>query len=195
MKKSLMKVLLILLLPAAGYSQFTHAGLQAAYSTQVKEPGFGLLALYRVNDAIKLTPNGFYYLPHTINTSFGTQKYEWWIINLDGNYVIVNQGIFEGYGLMGLSFMNITGEQDEVKLGQVFEDKLSMLKLGLNVGAGLRLNLGDRVVPFLDLRYTIGSKAKFSDWGEVSAFQFSIFAGILVRIKEDKDRSAEEEDY
>jgi hypothetical protein len=51
------------------------------------------------------------------------------------------------------------------------------------------------VAPFLDLRYTIGNKAKFSDWGEVSASQFSIFAGILVRIKEDKDRSAEEEEY
>jgi hypothetical protein len=195
MKKSLIEILLILLLPAAAYSQFTHVGLQAAYSTQVKEPGFGLLALYRVNDAIKLTPNALYYLPHKINTSLGTQKYEWWTINLDGNYVIVNQGIFEGYGMMGLSFINITGEQDEINHGLVFKDKRSMLKLGLNLGAGLRLNLGERVAPFLDLRYTIGNKAKFSDWGEVSASQFSIFAGILVRIKEDKDRSAEEEEY
>jgi hypothetical protein len=122
MKKSLIEILLILLLPAAAYSQFTHVGLQAAYSTQVKEPGFGLLALYRVNDAIKLTPNALYYLPHKINTSLGTQKYEWWTINLDGNYVIVNQGIFEGYGMMGLSFINITGEQDEINHGLVFKD-------------------------------------------------------------------------
>ena len=68
-----------------------------------------------------------------------------------------------------------------------------MLKLGLNIGAGMRFNLGDRVVPFGELRFTLGSKAEFSDWAEVSTSQFGIFAGVLVRIAEDKERSAEED--
>jgi hypothetical protein len=121
MNKSFAGILLILMMPAAVYSQFTHLGLQAAYSTKVKEPGIGVQALYRVNDAIKLGPNALYYLPHEINTDYGTQKYEWWVINLDGNYVVMNQGTFEGYGLMGLSFVNITGRRDEEISGESFE--------------------------------------------------------------------------
>ena len=179
--------------PAGAYSQVTHAGFQAAFSSAVKEPGFGVAVIYRVDDQIKLTPNALYYLPHKITTPLGTQKFEWWGVNVDGNYVIINQGILEGYGLMGLNFMNVKGERDEVELGQVFKDKSSMLKLGLNIGAGMRFNLGDRVVPFGELRFTLGSKAEFSDWAEVSTSQFGIFAGVLVRIAEDKERSAEED--
>lgn len=194
MKKSLMILPVILLLSAGTFGQFTHAGLQAAFSTSVMEPGFGLAGIYRVNDQIKLMPNALYFLPHKKTTLLGTQTFEWWGVNLDGNYVVINQGILEGYGLMGLNFMNITGERDEVELGQVFKDKSSMLKLGLNIGAGVRFNLGDKVVPFGELRFTLGSKAEFGDWGEVSTSQFGIFAGILVRITEDKER-AEEEDF
>lgn len=194
MKKSLIKILVILLLPAGVYGQVTHAGLQAAFSSSVKEPGFGLAAIYRVNDEIKLVPNALYYLPHKITTPYGTQNFEWWGANLDGNYVVINKGILEGYGLMGLNLMNITAERDEVVLGQVFKDKKSLLQLGLNIGAGIRFNLNDKVVPFGELRFTLGSKAEFSDWGEVSTSQLGIFAGILVRIAEDKERP-ENEDF
>lgn len=192
MKKILITSLLILFLSVVSYSQFTHVGLSAAYSTQVKEPGFGICGVFRVNDEIKFTPNVLYYLPHKINTEFGTQKFEWWTINLDGNYVIVRQGIFEGYGLMGLNFTNITGERDEIELGQPYKDRRSMFKLGLNVGAGIRLNLGSKIVPFGELRYTMGSKADFT-FNEVSTSQFGIFAGFLIRIAEDKDRSVNED--
>jgi hypothetical protein len=61
------------------------------------------------------------------------------------------------------------------------------------VGAGVRVNIGDRVVPFGELRFTVGSKAEFADWGKVSTSQFGIIAGVLIRIAEDKDRSAEED--
>ncbi len=192
MKKIFIHTLLLLSLPLLGFSQFTHVGLEAAYSTQVKEPGFGIHTLYRVNDVIKLTPNALYYLPHTINTSLGTQKFSWWTINLDGNYIIVNQEIFEGYGLMGLGFSSITGERDEIEYGWPYKDKRTLVELGLNVGAGIRLNLGDKVVPFGELRYTLGSKADFT-FNEISTSQFSIIAGILLRINEDKDRSASED--
>ena len=193
MKKRIVNTILILILPMAGFSQFTHLGLEAAYSSQVKEPGFGIQGILRVNDEIKLTPNALYYLPHKITTSLGWQEYKWWMVNLDGNYVIIDQGIFEGYGIMGLNFTNIAAERDETELGQRFTDKVSKQKLGLNVGAGVRLNISDRIVPFGELRYTLGSKVDFPDFEEVSTSQFGIFAGILIRISEDKDRTATEE--
>lgn len=198
MKKIFINTLMILFLPLAGFSQFTHMGLEVGYSSEVKEPGIGLFGIYRVNDEIKLTPNFMYYLPHTVNTangtdiSEGTQRYEWWMINMDGNYVIINQGMFEGYGLMGLNFANMIWERDEVVRGQVEQERRQELNLGLNVGAGIRLNLGNKVVPFGELRYTLGSKYDFLVT-EGSTSQFGIFAGILIRIAEDKDRTITED--
>ncbi len=192
MKKIIINTLLILFLPLVSYSQFTHMGLSAGFSSEVKEPGFGVNAIFRVNDEIKLTPGVLFYLPHEINTQFGTQKFTWWMFNLDGNYVIIREGIFEGYGVMGLNFSNIKAEQDEVELGQIYKDSRSMLKLGLNVGAGIRLNVSDKFVPFGELGYTMGSKADFT-FNEVSTSQFGIFAGFLIRISEDKDRSVTED--
>jgi hypothetical protein len=192
MKKLIIISLVILCLPVAGFTQFTHLGISAAYSSQVKEPGIGLNGLFRVNDEIKLTPNIMYYLPHKITTDDGTQEFQWYTINLDGNYIIFDQGIFEGYGVMGLNFSVVQGKQDEVILGETFNDKQTLQKLGLNVGAGMRFNISDKVVPFGELRYTLGSKARFS-FNEVSTSQFGIFAGILVRITEDKDRTVSED--
>ncbi len=195
MKKILVNTLLILLVPLAGFSQFTHVGPAAAYASRVKEPGFGIYGIFRVNDEIKLTPNFIYYRQHEISTLDGTIKYNWWMINLDGNYVILRKGIFEGYGLMGLNLANIKGERDEIVMGQPYKDKRRIQKLGLNIGAGVRLGIGDKITPFGELRYTLGSKAYFPDYSvdEVSLSQFSIYAGILIRITEDKDRSATEE--
>ncbi|MFC2081382.1 hypothetical protein ACFLR8_04150 [Bacteroidota bacterium] len=192
MNKIIIFTLLILFLPLVSYSQFTHLGAKAGFSSKVEKPGIGVYGIYRVNDEIKFTPNALYYLPNKIKTQDGTQTFSWWMINLDGNYIIINEGIVKGYGLMGLNFANVTWEQDEVVLGQPEKQKRSMLKLGLNVGAGIRLNLGDKVMPFGELCYTIGSEADFLI-NEVSTSQFGIFAGFLIRISEDKDRSATED--
>ena len=192
MKKFIIVAGIVLFMPLAGFSQFTHLGIEAAYSSEVKEPGFGVTSIVRVNDQIKLTPNILYYLPHKITTDDGTQEFQWYAVNLDGNFVIVNSGIFEGYGLMGLNFSIIQGKQDEIILGQDFTDKRTLQKLGLNIGAGIRFNVSDKMVPFAELRYTLGSNANFT-FNQVSTSQFSIFAGILIRIGEDKDRSVSED--
>jgi len=192
MKKFIFVAGIALFLPLTGFSQLTHLGVEAAYSSEVKEPGFGVYGILRVNDQIKLTPNFLYYLPHKISTDDGTQEFQWYAINIDGNFVIVNHGIFEGYGIMGLNFSIIQGKQDEIILGQPFNDKRTLQRLGLNIGAGMRFNVSDKVVPFAELRYTLGSKADFT-FNEVSSSQLSIFAGVLIRIGEDKDRSVSDD--
>lgn len=192
MKKLIIITLSVFFLSFAGFSQLTHVGVEAAYSSQVNEAGFGLSGIFRVNDQIKLTPNFLYYLPHKINTVDGTQEFQWYAINLDGNFVVFNQGIFEGYGVMGLNFSIIQGKQDEIILGQAFTDHRTLQKLGLNLGAGMRFNISEKVVPFAELRYTLGGKADFT-FNEVSTSQFSIFAGLLLRISEDKDRTVSDD--
>ena len=191
MRKTLFIMVFMLLLPVCMFGQFTHVGIAAGYGTSVKQPGFGLYGVYTVNEKIKIAPSAMYHLPHKITTDDGTQTFGWWMINLDGNYIIIDKTGFQGYGLMGLSFVNITGEQDEVILGQEFKDKQSMLKLGLNIGAGLRFPISDKIAPFAELKVTLGEKADFT-FREMTTTQVFLTAGILIRIIADKEEVQEE---
>ena len=191
MRKTLLLMVFILLLPVYVLGQFTHVGIAAGYGTSVKEPGFGLYSVYTVNEKIKIAPNAMYHIPHKITTDDGTQTFGWWMINLDGNYMIYERTGFQGYGLMGLSFVNVTGEQDEVILGQEFKDKQSMLKLGLNIGAGLRFPISDRIAPFAELKVTLGEKADFT-FRDMTTTQVCLTAGVLIRIFADKEKDQEE---
>ena len=151
-KHNLALAALFLFFTSLSYSQFTHVGVAAGYGTEIKEPGFGAYGIFSVNEEIKIVPNLMYYLPHKVTTDDGTQKYSWWSINVDGDYIIVNQGNTRFYGIMGLTFISITGEQDEVISGQPFEDKLTMQKLGLNIGAGVRFPVSEYIAPFAEVK-------------------------------------------
>lgn len=194
MKKTFAVVLFLSAITPAMFGQFTHIGAAAGYGLGIKEPGFGLHGMFTVNEQIKIVPSLMYYLPHEIiadlqgTTEDAIQTFTWWIANLDGNYIIVNKDAFQAYGLMGLSMVYLKGEQEYFQ----FSDKQYHYKLGLNVGAGIRLPVSDKVSPFAEVKITLGDKADFS-FGEISVTQLSIAAGVLIRIAPDKDRSAEEE--
>ena len=118
MKKTLAVVLFLSAFTVGMYGQFTHIGAAAGYGLSVKEPGFGLYGMYTINEQIKIVPSLMYYLPHDITVEnwdnlgeYAFDTFTWWIANLDGNYVVVNQDAFQAYGLMGLSMAYLKGEQ------------------------------------------------------------------------------------
>ena len=195
MKKTLAVVLFLSAFTVGMYGQFTHIGAAAGYGLSVKEPGFGLYGMYTINEQIKIVPSVLYYLPHDITVenwdNLGEdafQTFTWWIANLDGNYVVVNQEAFQAYGLMGLSMAYLKGEQEHSQ----FPDKGKYIyELGLNVGAGIRIPISDKVSPFAEVKLTLSDKAYFS-FREISVTQLCITAGVLIRIAPDKDRNAEE---
>jgi hypothetical protein len=187
MKKTLALVIILTATSVAMYGQFTHAGLAGGYGLSIKEPGFGLYGMYTANEQVKIVPSVMYFLPHEIVTSDGTQNFSWWIFNLDGNYIVLDQVAFQAYGLMGLSVVYLKGEQDEPP----FQDIKYQYKMGLNVGAGIRLPISDKVAPFAELKLTLGDEAYFS-YRKISTTQLSITAGILIRIAPDKVRDTEE---
>lgn len=191
MKKTLAVVLFISAFTAGMYGQFTHIGAAAGYGLSIREPGFGLYGMYTINDQIKLVPSLMYYLPHEIIVpdvvEDATQTFTWWIANLDGNFVIVNQDAFQAYGLMGLSLVYLKGKHDHWR----FPDEKYLYKMGLNIGAGIRIPISDRVYPFAEVKMTLSDKAYFT-FREISVTQLSIAAGVLIRIAPDKDRSTEE---
>ncbi len=191
-KHNLLLAAVFLFLASHSYSQFTHVGVAAGYGTEIKEPGFGAYGIFSVNEQIKIVPNVMYFLPHKVSTDNGTQKYSWWTISVDGDYIIVNKGAVRFYGLMGLTFMSITGEQDEVINGQPFEDKLTLQKLGLNIGAGIRFPVSEYIAPFAEVKYTLADAADFQ-FQSIPVSQFSLVAGIMFRIKETKPRGQQED--
>jgi hypothetical protein len=187
MKTIFMAILFISVFPLYMCGQFTHAGIAGGYGTNVKEPGLGLFGMYTINEQIKIVPNIMYYLPNEITTNEGTQTFSWLIFNLDGEYVIIDQGAFQAYGLMGLGLISLRGEQDEPP----FEDTKYLYKMGLNVGAGIRLPVSGKLSPFAEVKMILGDKAYYT-FREVSTTQLVITAGILIRIASDRIREVEE---
>ena len=191
-KKQLILASIFVFFASLSSGQFTHVGVAAGYGTEIKEPGFGAYGMFSVNEEIKIVPNLMYYLPHNVTTAEGSQKFSWWSISVDGNYIIVNQGVVRFYGIMGLTFVSITGEQDEVISGQPFQDKLTMQKLGLNIGAGIRFPVSEYIAPFTEIRYTLGDAADF-EFKKLPVSQFSLVAGIMFRIGETKPKGQKED--
>jgi len=141
-----------------------------------------------VNEQIKITPNFMYYIPHEIKTSDGTQTFSWWIVNMDGNYVTFERDPIQAYGVMGLSLIYLKGDRDEQPNFQYSDH---FYKMGLNVGAGIRVPVSDKVAPFAEAKVTLGDKAVF-DYRKLNTTQLVIKAGILIRIAPDKERNADD---
>jgi opacity protein-like surface antigen len=191
-RKRLMILPMILVFTGLVQGQFTHLGVAAGYGTEIREPGFGAFGMFSVNDQIKVVPNAMYYLPHKVATENGTQKFSWWTISVDGDYIVINQGLTRFYGIMGLTFISLRGEQDEEISGQEFKDKVTLQKLGLNIGAGIRFPLSEHIAPFAELKYTLADAADF-EFKTMPVSQFNLKAGILFRISETKPRNQPEE--
>jgi len=164
-------------------AQFTFVGVTGDYGTKIKEPGFSAIAFYTVNQQIDITPNFTWYLPHKENISGREKKTTWWSANLCGHYNILQAGMLEGYGLMGLNVSGITKETRETVQGQDFKDKKTYYKPGLNVGIGGNVHLSDFFTPFAEVKVTLTDN---------EYFQAGFRLGILVRIAPDKEREPEE---
>lgn len=168
----------LFLLPVHGHAQITFLGVSADYGTKIREPGISALALYTVNDQIDLGPSLTYYLPHKTDIPNGDRKTAWISVNLDGHYNMLQFGVFEGYGLMGLNFTNITTETSETIQGTLYEDKTNETKAGLNAGFGGCIHLAGFFNPFAQVKYVLGNEI----------YQVGFRFGVIIRIAEDAER-------
>ncbi len=167
------------------YGQVTYIGGAGHYGTAIKELGIGVNAIYTINEKIDFAPGFVYYFLNEVPSEEGegVVKNKWWSINLDGHYIPVETDLFQAYGLMGLNITSMRGRYDYSIDNQRFEGSLTpSQKLGLNIGGGIHLKLGDKVAPFAEAKYTLG---------EADQLVFSF--GILFRISEDKVRENTED--
>jgi opacity protein-like surface antigen len=152
-------------------------GASVNYGTWIEEFGAGACVNYSVNNKIDIVANGTYFLPHKVNVEYGTNEFTWWMVNLDGHYIVFEKEMIQFYGLMGLNFTNETKRIEETVQGQLFKDKIVTTKIGLNTGAGVQFPISKFFIPFTEARYTLGERQQFC---------FSL--GFLFRIAPDKIR-------
>jgi len=165
-------------------AQFTYVGAGGNYGTRIEEFGIGIYALYTINKQIDIAPNVVYFFPHHVDLTDTRDGYEesiWWVVNLDGHYVITESSLYQGYGLMGLSFTRTIEKYDYNLLGEQFRDKVFDTKLGLNIGVGGQLNLSDYFTPFAEVKFTFGE-----------ANQLGLTLGVIIRISPDKEREPDD---
>lgn len=130
----------------------TKIGGMLAYGTEIENIGIGANAEFSILDKLSISPSFIYYLPK----EEGPIKINWWEINGNANYYLVQDPNFQVYGLAGLNYTSVKVKYDGPS-GSPYGGDFggSDGKIGLNLGAGANLDLGSNITPFAELKYVI----------------------------------------
>jgi outer membrane immunogenic protein len=168
MKKALLALLFILSsMTIAKAQQPFRVGAFAGYGTKIKKPAIGILGEIGIMDKLTVAPSFAYYFIE--KNSFA--KSSFFEFNANANYYFITEGSFHVYGLAGLQ---VARSSVSMNLGGIGFGNFggSATKVGLNVGGGANMDLGSKIMPFAELKYTLGG-----------AEQLGIFAGVKYSIK------------
>lgn len=117
----------------------------AIASGDIDEVGFGGIGEFKVAPRVTISPQVIFFLPE----DRGNHVTSFMELNGNVNYYFYNSSIFEFYGLGGLNFARRHLDFDDG--GDQYDSEL-----GLNLGGGINFEVGRNVVPFSELRATIG---------------------------------------
>jgi outer membrane protein X len=123
----------------------------AAASGDIDEIGIAGVGEFKVHEKVAISPQLIFYFPEDrggVDVSFLE-------VNVNANYYFYNQDIFEFYGLGGLNYSRVKINYDNN--GNDYSDG----EMGLNLGAGINFELGKNIVPFSELRVTVGDFDQF----------------------------------
>lgn len=104
-------------------------GVGVIYGSKLKTVGGKIDATYRFHQYFRINGEVALFLPRDYQQS--NDQWNWWSININGNFVFVETGRFRSYVLAGLNYATIRVE--EAVTGGQFVDS----DLGLNTGGGL----------------------------------------------------------
>lgn len=127
----------------------TRIGGFLAYGTEIENIGIGANAEFPIADKMTISPSFIYYLPK----SEGPFKMNWFELNANLNYYFLQEDNLSVYGLGGLNYSSVKVKYDNTFLTSSYST--SDGRVGLNLGAGINLNLGDKITPFAELKYVI----------------------------------------
>ena len=126
----------------------TRLGVMLAYGTEVENLGLGVNAEFPVMEDLTIAPSFVYYFPQ--GDYFGGDL-NWWELNANANYYLVDNENLGFYGLAGLNYSHISFDYDTA-FGSVDS---SDGEFGLNLGVGANFNLNSNITPFAEARYVI----------------------------------------
>lgn len=125
------------------------AGAQFIYGSKLNTVGIGAVGEISIAPKMFISPSFSYYFPkgeEFVKTSA-------WEGNANLNYLFINDEKLEFYGIGGI---NITGMSVQLEIPGLSSFSSATSRFGLNVGAGVNLNIGMKFLPFAEIKYIIG---------------------------------------
>lgn len=126
----------------------TRLGAFLAYGTEIENIGIGANAQFPIAEKLTISPSFIYYLP---KEEFGIDV-EWFEFNANANYYLVEDESLDVYAIGGLNYSSVKVSFDEPLFG---DGSSSDGRFGLNLGAGINLNVGSSIIPFAEIKYVI----------------------------------------
>ena len=132
----------------------TTVGGGIAYGTEIENIGINVTGQFFIKDNIAIAPSFTYYFPKSIVSNY---SFKWYEINADGNYYfVIPDSKIKPYGLAGLNF-TIASVPSIGIFGSSTSSGSSSTKLGFNMGGGGSYDIGKKILPFAQLKYTLSS--------------------------------------
>lgn len=129
----------------------TRVGAMLAYGSEIENIGIGATAEFGIMEKLSVAPSFVYFLPK----EEGPIKWNWFEVNADANYYFLQDDGFQLFGLAGLNYTHVKVKSD-VDFGPYGGSyDASDGRIGLNLGAGVNLDLGGNIMPFANLKYVI----------------------------------------
>lgn len=133
------------------------AGIGLAYGSKISTAGINITGQIYITKNIAVAPAFTYYFPSTTGIILGYKR-KWYEVNVDANYY-PNLNILDGklktYGLAGVNYSIISYPNYTYWYYNNKKDYKSS-KFGANIGAGAEFDMGKKITPFVQLKYTIG---------------------------------------
>ena len=158
MKKVILLGMVVLFSMSYVKAQQITVGGGLAYGTEVEKAGITLNGQYFFTEKFAAAPSFIFYFPEKSSYSFPGYSYEVkasvWEFNADVNYYFYGNDVVKFFGEGGL---NITTAKAKVKTtgnGSQSQNS-SNTEAGINLGVGADFKVGEKIVPFVSMKYTV----------------------------------------
>jgi hypothetical protein len=176
---------------------FPFYNLPESYNKSGKA-GIVFKGIYKTGKPLSFSPSITYFIPHISRLSLPLEERKiiinGFMFDFNGHYVLISSGQLEVYGLTGFDIF-LASKKEVIKYSAdpvthstgTYTSRLNDNGLGFNVGAGLTLNISEKIDFYAEARYLLFTKFKlfFSSYN-----QALISAGLLFRMNIQKNTQA-----
>ncbi len=163
-KQVLITALALVFMLVAGVSKAQDSkfllGGGATYASDISSFGFFVKANYAITEKIEVAADFNYFLPKKVAVGMGMEdvKYNYMSFDVDGHFAFLSDEKMTLYGLAGLNILMVRIPSYEVSYpgaGTMKFGGTTDSNMGLNLGAGGRFGLSDKLSAFGEVKYVI----------------------------------------